>query len=160
MSVLANVDILSAVGLTARPVIDTEDVEWLRVIRNTCRLGFAHDSEPISQTAQEQWWAANQSNVIAYLYQDAETFIVGFALLRRTEDGRWWSSVAVLPPYSGRGYGGAMTAHIARQSPTGVTHGQARKDNPAACRLHHARDWECIGEDDRLRTYRTREGLS
>jgi len=150
---------LDAVGLTARRVIDDEDVEWLRVIRNTCRLGFAHDTAPIAHTAQEQWWRANQSDVIAYLHQDRDGFVVGYGVIRRDAEGMWWSSVAVLPTYSGHGYGGAITAHVVRQSPTGVTQGQARKDNPAACRLHHARDWEVIAEDERLITYQTREVL-
>jgi GNAT superfamily N-acetyltransferase len=150
---------LDAVGLTARRVIDDEDVEWLRVIRNTCRLGFAHDTAPIAHTAQEQWWRANQGDVIAYLYQETDGFVVGYGVIRRDADGVWWSSVAVLPTYSGHGYGGAITAHIVRQSPTGVTQGQARKDNPAACRLHHQRDWEVVGDDGRLLTFRTREVL-
>jgi len=151
---------LDAVGLTARRVIDDEDVEWLRVIRNTCRLGFAADNSVITARQQEAWWQKNEQRIVAYLYQDDEGFIVGYALLRMTDDGRWWSSVATLPPYIGRGYGGSMTAHIIRQSPTGVVYGQARKDNPAACRLHHIRDWLVIGEDERLMTYKTREPLS
>jgi GNAT superfamily N-acetyltransferase len=150
---------LDQVGLTPRRVIDDEDVEWLRIIRNTCRRGFAHDQEPISATAQEQWWAANQGDVIAYLHQDCDGFVVGYGLLRRDTYGRWWSSVAVLPPYSGRGYGGAITRHIIRQSPSGVVHAEALVDNPAADRLHNRDDWYEFDNDGVRRHYRTRAVL-
>jgi len=150
---------LAAVGLTARPVVDDLDVEWLRAIRNTCREGFAHDQAVITMRQQAAWWQAQQGRLVAALYQDAALFVVGYGLLRQTEDGRWWSSVAVLPSYTGRGYGGAITAHIIRQSPSGVVWAEARKDNPAADRLHHRRDWVVIGEDERLWHYQTREPL-
>jgi hypothetical protein len=55
---------------------------------------------------------------VASLYQDAALFVVGYGLLRQTEDGRWWSSVAVLPSYTGRGYGGAITALTTRTKAT------------------------------------------
>ncbi len=151
---------LDAVGLTCRPVVDYEDVEWLRIIRNTCRAGFASDNAVITPRQQEAWWQANQQRLVAYLYQDSDGFVVGYGLLRMTDDGRWWSSVATLPAYTGRGYGGAVTAHIVRHSPTGVVYAQARKDNPSACRLHHIRDWEVTSEDARLFHYRTREDLA
>lgn len=148
--------ILAAVGLTARPVADAEDVEMLRFIRNTQRAGFAHDTAPISTAAQAVWWAANAGKLVAYLYQQAQTFVVGYGCLRLTDDGRWWSSVAVLPEFGGRGYGKAITAHLIRQSPVGVVWGQARKDNPPADRIHDRRDWDVVGEDERLWHYKTR----
>jgi ribosomal protein S18 acetylase RimI-like enzyme len=151
--------IIAAVGLTARPVVDAEDVEMLRFIRNEQRQGFAHDTAPISTAAQTAWWGLMEGKVIAYLYQQSQTFVVGYGLLRLDEDGRWWSSVAVLPEFGGRGYGKAVTSHIIRQSPTGVVYAQARKDNPQADRIHDRRDWEVTGEDKRLWHYRTREGL-
>lgn len=150
---------LDAVNLTPRRVIDDEDVEWLRVIRNTGRAGFSHDQAFIPQEAQEAWWVAHCGDCIPYLYQDCDGFVVGYGLLRRSEDGRWWSSVAVLPPYTGRHYGGAITRHIIRQSPTGVVWASARLDNPAADRLHNRKDWEVLGEDHELRHYRTLEVL-
>lgn len=150
---------LAAVGLTARPVVDDLDVEWLRAIRNTCREGFAHDQAVITMRQQAAWWQANQGRLVAYLYQDVQGFIVGYALLRSTEDGRWWSSVAVLPSFTGRGYGKALTAHIIRQSPTGVVYAQARRDNVPADKLHNRRDWIVVDEDERLFHYKTREPL-
>lgn len=150
---------LLAVGLTARPVADVEDVEMLRFIRNERRDGFAHDTAPISTAAQAAWWSANQGKVIAYLYQQAQMFVVGYGLLRRDDAGRYWDSIAVLPEFGGRGYGKAITAHLIRQPPAGVVWGQARKDNPPADRIHDRRDWDVVGEDERLWHYKTREFL-
>jgi len=152
-------DIISDVGLWAYPVTDLVDIEDMRQIRNTCRAGFAHDTAIITPDQQRQWWRDNAGKLIAYLYIDRRDSVVGYGLLRQTEDGRWWSSVAVLPGHGGHGYGKAITSHIARQSPTGTTHAQARKDNPQADRIHDRRDWDVIGEDERLYHYRTREGL-
>src|SRR6266498_2476005 len=107
------------------------DVMTLRLIRNTCRDGFAHDTAEISPTQQVKWWHANEGRLIAFLYRNLYGFPVGYALLRE-EGGAWWSSVAILPHHSGKGYGKAVTRHIVRQSPAGVVYAQARKDHPAA----------------------------
>jgi hypothetical protein len=152
--------IIDAAGLTARPVLDDDDVEWLRAIRNTCRGGFSNDTSVITAPQQAAWWAANRATLVACLYADGKGSIVGYGLLRQTDDGRWWSSVAVLPQHGGRGYGGAITRHIIRQSPTGVVWATARNDNPPAQRLHCAADWDVIGADDMLTYYRTHPDLS
>lgn len=151
-------DIIHDVGLWADPVRDLGDVDVMRCIRNTCRAGFAHDTSLITEAQQRAWWG-DGSGKIAYLYIDRRDSVVGYGLLRQTDDGRWWSSVAVLPGHGGHGYGKAITSHIIRQSPTAVVWAEARKDNPQADRIHDRRDWEVIGEDERLWHYRTREGL-
>jgi hypothetical protein len=40
-----------------------------------------------------------------------------------------------------------------------VVYAEARKDHPAADRLHNRRDWDVVGEDAELWHYRTKEGL-
>jgi GNAT superfamily N-acetyltransferase len=128
----------------------------LRVSRNACREGFSTDTAEISEEQQQAWWAANRDSVLAWLYQDGHLEIVGYGLLRRTEDGRWWSSVAVLPQYTGKGYGKAITADIIRACPAAVVWATARRDNPAAVKLHDLSDWEIIdGPDERLVYFRT-----
>jgi GNAT superfamily N-acetyltransferase len=146
-------------GLRPVPLRGYHAVMQLRMIRNACREGFAHDNAEISHEQQLAWWQANKARVVGFLYRDLFGFPVGYGLVRRDDEGRWWSSVAVLPQYAGRGFGGAITAHVIRQCPAGVVYAQARKDNPAADRLHNRRDWEVVGEDDRLWHYRTKEGL-
>lgn len=150
---------LDAVGLTAQPVTDAAGVEWLRYIRNTCRAGFSHDTSTITAPQQAAWWAANRARLVARLYANAGGAIVGYGLLRCDSEGKWWSSVAILPEHAGRGYGKAATAHVIRQSPTGVVYAQARRDNPAADKLHDRRDWIVVEEDERLFHYKTREPL-
>lgn len=141
-------------GLVATPIVGPDDVELLRRIRNACKDGFAHDNDEISVPQQEAWWKRMCSSVKGWLYWHGYK-AVGYGLLRKTDDGRWWSSVAVLPESAGYGYGGAITADLIRRSDTRVW-AEARLDNPAAMKLHRSADWEEWKRDERVAHYRTR----
>lgn len=141
--------------IRAEAVETLEQAYHLANIRNACREGFAHDNEPISAQRQRAWWVAMKGRIKPWIYRDWIGFSVGYGMLRQTEDGRWWSSVAVLPEVAGKGYGGAITADLIRRVDH-VVYAEARKDNPAAMRLHRAADWEVVGEDERLMHYRSR----
>lgn len=143
-----------SLGLVARPVSIVDDVEALRQIRNACKDGFAHDNDEISVPQQQAWWALMCSFVKAWLYWHGLE-VVGYGLLRQTDDGRWWSSVAVLPEAAGHGYGGAITADLIRRSDTRVW-AEARLDNPVAMKLHRTADWEEWKRDDKVVHYHTR----
>lgn len=143
--------------LNAWPIESSEDVEILRQIRNACKDGFSHDNNAISQPAQEAWWVLMRDRVRAWLYWH-EADIVGYGLLRQTDDGRWWSSVAVVPSAAGHGYGGAITADLIRRIEEPVW-AEARLDNPAAMRLHRMGDWEELGRTETHVSYRTRQSV-
>lgn len=145
--------------LTPHRVEDDSDVEAVRMIRNACRAGFAHFTGEISRDQQAAWWEAGAGRLIGYLYTTSRREVVGYGLLRQTDDGRWWSSVAVLPSHAGRGYGGAITAHVIRCAPGGVVYAEARLDNPAAVALHRAEDWARTGEADGLAHFVTRSDI-
>ncbi|MEO8082515.1 MAG: GNAT family N-acetyltransferase [Ardenticatenales bacterium] len=145
-------------GLRVVPVTNWGHAETMRFVRNTCRAGFAHDTAKIGRRAQRAWWQANRTRMVAALYYVGDA-PAGYGLLRQSEDGRWWSSVAVLPRFGGIGFGRAITQHLVRQSPDGVVWAEARKDQPAACALHRADDWEVIGEDAERWHYRTRPDI-
>lgn len=149
---------IEAMELYVYPVATDSSVETLRTIRNACAGGFSYDTGEISKEQQGKWWRANRNSVIARLYYRGVGFgrrVVGYGLLRN-EKGIWYSSVAVLPEEAGRGYGGFITGHIIRMSPSQEVSASARIDNPAACALHRRRDWEEVERDDRLIYYRTR----
>jgi GNAT superfamily N-acetyltransferase len=150
---------VNLLGLRPVPIRGYHAVMQLRMIRNACRDGFAHDTAEISHEQQLAWWAANKERVVGFLYRDLFGFPVGYGLVRRDDKGRWWSSVAVLPQYAGKGFGKAITRHVIRQCPAGVVYAEARKDHPAADRLHNRRDWDVVGEDAERWHYRTKEGL-
>lgn len=152
-------EIILGTDLVVQPVDDDFRAELMRKVRNACRAGFAHDTAEITPDQQQAWWERERRTAVARLYLRDEIAVVGYGLLRRDDQGRYWSSVAVLPQYAGNGYGGAITAHIIRQSPTGTVWAQARKDNPAACALHRAEDWDITGEDARLYHYRTKPDI-
>lgn len=141
-------------GLIPTFVREPWAIDTLRVIRNECRDGFSYDNHEISIEEQAQWWHENHGRVRCWLYATGTDGYVGFGLVRRDDDGRWLSSVGVVPAASGKGYGGAITADLVRRVDEPV-YGSARLDNPAAMRLHREADWEEIGRDERLAHYRT-----
>lgn len=147
------------------PVTHPAHVESMRRTRNHCASGFANYNGQITVEQQERWWAENKDSVRAWLYADdtqgtkATTVIVGFGLIRQHDDGRWFTTVGILPEYAGHDFGKEVTAHLIAQVP-GKCHGIARRDNPAAVKLHVASDWQVIeGPDPALVYFRTwREG--
>jgi hypothetical protein len=146
---------IATVHLAPIPIRYPEQVETLRRLRNATRQGFSTVNVEIGMADQQRWWAAMQGKVLGWLYEDELANVVGFGLLRQSEDGRWWTTVGVLPEYGGLGYGSAITHDVVRKAP-GVCHATARLDNPAAQRLHRPEDWEEVGRDERLVHYRTR----
>lgn len=147
-------DECTMLGLQAIAIEHIGQVEALRQIRNACKDGFAHDNTQISELAQRAWWVAHKDRVKGWLYATPDYVLVGYGILRQTDDGRWWSSVAVLPAHAGSGYGGAITGDLIRRIDVPVW-ASARVDNPAAQRLHRKSDWEELGRDDKLVHYRT-----
>lgn len=145
--------------LVAVPIRSWGGAESMRQIRNACRAGFAHDNAKIGRNRQREWWAENRHRIVGFLYFAPDGRPCAYGLLRQTEDGRWWSSVAVHPAYGGHGHGRRVTQHLIRQSPDGVVWAEAMKANPAACALHRADDWEVVGEDDERWHYRTRPDI-
>jgi hypothetical protein len=128
--------------LWASEVAEPWDVENLRGLRNGTAWGFSHDNSEITRERQEQWWREMSGRV-------------GFGVLRRTEDGRWWTSVGVDGVWSGKGFGGAITADLLRKSPEQCW-ATARVDNVPAQRLHRASDWEELHRDEHLVYFRSR----
>jgi ribosomal protein S18 acetylase RimI-like enzyme len=144
-------------GLNARRVGDGHDVDMLRSIRNACKDGFAHDNEAISVQAQKAWWIVNRDRVKAWLYWREGDGIIGYGLVRQTDDGRWWNSIAVLPLFAGKGYGSAITADlVARCSPYWQIWAEVRVENIAAMRMHRRDDWELMGFVGGLAQFRSR----
>lgn len=145
-------------GLIATPIESAVDVEALRTLRNSTREGFAHDTAFISEAVQRAWWVAMRGRVRGWLYWHEADFsmsvLVGYGLLRMTEDGRWWTSIAVLPQHAGHGYGKAIMADTIRRH-DGTVWSEARLDNIAAMKIHPAEDWLLLGQDERLARFRT-----
>lgn len=141
--------------LTAIPVDRLARVERMRQIRNATAAGYANFNGRISFDQQVRWWEENQRHLRAWLYLNPAKVVVGFGLLTRHADFRWYTTVGVLPEHGRRNYGKEITAHLIRQAP-GRVYGAARRDNPAAVRLHVEDDWsEVPGPDPRLVYFRT-----
>jgi GNAT superfamily N-acetyltransferase len=143
--------------MTLRPIqiATVEQVETLRLIRNATAAGFAHFNGQIAPGRQQQWWHANRASLRGWLYADESGVTVGFGILTRHPDGRSFTTVGVDPDHQGHDYGRQITAHLIGEAP-GRVYGCARRDNPAACKLHVEDDWiEIPGPDPRLVYFQT-----
>ena len=148
-------------GLTPRPVATEQDALDMATLRNVCREGFSNSTDPIGADQQRAWWAANQHVMRAWLYFVPDlgpVGLVGFGLLRPHEvPGALATVVAVLPKWAGRGFGGAITRHLVREAGDARVLATARRDNPAACRLHDADYWhEVPGPNAQLMYFRAK----
>ena len=127
-------------SLEALRVSTPAQVETLRQIRNATAAGFSHDNTQISHAVQRAWWSAMRGRVHAWLYA-YQGEVVGFGLVRQTEDGRWWNSLGVLPAYQGQGFGSAITTDLLSQH-DGPVYASVRCDNLPAIAMHHPDQWE------------------
>ena len=143
---------VAALGLRPILVEHLDQVQRLRLLRNATREGFSFDTHEIGEAEQFAWWERMRGRVLAWLYADGAGLVVGFGVLRQTEDGRWWTSVGVLPEHGGRGYGRAITADLVLRCP-GRVWATARRDNPPAVKLHVPRLWDEIEGEDARRVY-------
>lgn len=140
----------SVMTLTAHFIASELDVERLRYVRNRTAHGYSTHTEQISEAQQRAWWVENRDRVMGWLYRDEWRTLVGFGLLRQADDGYWLTVVGVLPEHGGRGYGKWITHDIVMRAP-GKVRATARKDNPAAVKLHVPEDWRIVdGPDERL----------
>lgn len=150
-------------SLTAIAVETAEQVERLRHMRNATAYGFSNDVGQISMQHQHAWWIAMRGRVRAWLYQ-SEDQLIGFGMLRQTEDGKWWNSLGVLPAYQRHGYGAEIThdllLHHQFRSDVGnqPLYATVRRENLAALAMHHEQDWDIIdGDDERLTYFRSKQ---
>jgi hypothetical protein len=141
--------------LTARAVVIVADVLTMGRIRDTCRAGFSADTTPIDDARQLDWWRWNHERVRGWLFDDAGGNTVGYGALLQQPDGRWVSSVAVLPQFGGRGYGKAITTWTVLSVDHAI-YARARLDNNPARRLHDDLIWEFITADNENEYYVTR----
>ena len=143
--------------LNAREAASIFDAYSIMHIRNRCRAGFSTHTDEIAPAEQERWWEATAGRRLAWLYRpDDSRSYVGFGLLLRQDDGLWTTTVAVLPEHAGKGYGRAITHDIVMRCP-GQCRATARRDNPAAVKLHVADDWDIVdGPDPRLAYFRSK----
>lgn len=136
-------------GLTLERIETEAQALEMAAIRNVCRDGFSSFREPIGHHQQRLWWAQNKEHGKAFLYRGPSGEVVGFGLLRPDRD-EWITTVAVLPAFAGSGYGKAISRHLVRECP-GPVRSTARRDNPAAVKLHDVLYWrEVEGADPAL----------
>lgn len=146
----------TGVKLLAEPVVLPSQVQTMREIRNSGRHGFLHDQHEISKTEQRAWWESNKDRVKAWLFY-AVYGVVAYGALRQTEDGRWWSTCAVLPAHGGNGYGTQVMRFLTANA-GGPVWAEVAKFNVASFKMHKPDEWRVVEEDDE-RWLLTTEGI-
>lgn len=132
--------------LSARPLLSMPDVLLMGAIRNRQRRGFSADTTPIDDERQSGWWRWNHHRVEGWLFDDQAGNTVGYGALLQQPDGRWVSSCAVLPEFTGHGFGKAILTWMVLAVDHEI-YARARTDNPAAIKLHDPLLWEVTGVD-------------
>jgi len=148
-------------GVVTVPLVATRVTTWghvncMRLIRNQGRAGFSNDNREVTEEEQWGWWRANHDKLHAWLYsQHGE--VVGFGMIKQAEDG-WHPSAGVWIKHIGRGLGGKIVDMLADEAKAlGITlYAQAKLDNPAAVKTHHADRWDKTGEDDTYAYFRSK----
>jgi GNAT superfamily N-acetyltransferase len=141
--------------LAARPVLTEADALAMGRVRDRQRAGFSADTTRIDDNRQVAWWRRNRERVAAWLFEDVAGALVGYGALLQQDDGRWVSSVAVLPGFEGRGHGKAITTWTVLAVEHAV-YARARLDNPPARKLHDDLIWELVTADNDNEYYVTR----
>lgn len=113
-----------------------DDLEAMRVVRNTCREFMTGNTREIDITAQICWFASlDPAETKPFVFRVGGAPI-GYGLVRRL-NGDWWLSGGLLPPWRGRGYGKRLFAALAAVAgkPCWL---DVRKDNAAGRRTYEA----------------------
>ncbi len=156
--------------LTARPVETIADVELVRRIRNQSLDGLTKNAYPTTELEQIKYWLDNMASLRAWLYSvDMRQIIgrdgrfkhwivtpgeyvqiIGYASLRRAEDRKLWSFMAVLPHFRGYGLGREIQHHHVRQTDEDV-YDEILETNVASLRMTASSgDWRVIDRRDGL----------
>lgn len=156
--------------LTARPVETLADINLVRIIRNQSLDGMTRNAYPTTDLQQLRYWFDHLESLRAWLYT-AQIFqvperldyyrqwvaagcmvtrIIGYASLRRAEDGRLWSFMTVAPEFRGQGYGREIQRHHVRQTNEDV-YDEILEGNAACLRMTASSgDWRVIERRDGL----------
>ena len=142
--------------LVAAPVTTWGNVNCMRLIRNQGRHGYSGDNREVTEEEQWAWWRNNR--VHAWLFSESGR-VVGYGMLMKREGDRWSPSAGVVLEQMGRGLGGRIVDYLADEArELGITlYAQAKLDNPAAVKTHHADRWVKLGEDDTYAYFRTKQ---
>lgn len=139
----------TGIALRPVPIVHPEQVEAMRQLRNAGRHGFANDQREIGIDDQQAWWLANRRTMRGWLYLTQDGSTAGYGLLRQSEDGRWWSSVAVAPIFQGLGFGIQIMRHLF-QVADGELWAEVLKTNEPSLRMHKPDEWDApIDQGDR-----------
>lgn len=134
--------------MNVRPVTTDDDVEMLRVIRNSGRQWMTRMTSEITREQQRTWWEARDPVVCPIWIASVAQTTIGYGLLRR-DGGRWWASLAVRPSMRGQGFGTQIYRYLALATPEDVW-AEIYADNTASLRAALRAGFQLAYAQDKL----------
>jgi predicted acetyltransferase len=136
-------------------VSSPEHLETMRVLRNESRSFFVNDTSEISSGTQNEWWRTNSRNVVAFVFYDSEP--LGYCMVFKRSDGKWWDSIAVSEKHRGNGLGRKFLKYVLGSVRFDVW-SKVRTDNRPCVGIHSGDDWEMVGKEGDLLIFHTWKG--
>lgn len=132
--------------LTARQPATPEDVESMRVVRNSCRYFMTHDQSEISQQTQATWWNSLDRSAIRPFVFLLDEQVVGYGILRFS-DGKWWCSGGLSPKHRYNGLGTEIFSYLIEKCPSDELWLDVWSTNQHARRLYAKLGFEIVDAD-------------
>jgi ribosomal protein S18 acetylase RimI-like enzyme len=138
--------------LTSRPASSTEDVETLRLIRNSCREFMTRDQRAITRAGQQAWWQDRDPETVRCYVFEIAGLAAGYGLIR-LEDGPGgegraaWLSGGLRPVYRGRGLGRPLFQQLIALAPEQPWL-EVLVDNERAIRLYTSLGFRVISRSE------------
>lgn len=123
---------------------NSDQWEWLRVIRNDCAKGFTHNQTEITEEQQAEYRGTFSDNTRHYVYLDEDGSPVAFTRLEWKPDGFVYPSYGVASWARGKGYAWEVVMH-AMLAAGGPLRGDLLNDNEAIKKVDFALGWKSRG---------------
>lgn len=139
----------------ARPADTPQDLEFVRVTRNSCRELMTNYTAEISSKQQVAWWSArNKDEVKLFLYKEEEQGPdIGYGLLV-LKDRTWWLTLAVINESWGLGFGTSIYCDLIQSCPGREVWIDVLKTNLGSLGAAIKAGFQMTGQDERVNTLR------
>lgn len=130
-------------------LVTDETVEELRVIRNSCASFLTGNTKQISVDEQRIWWQTVRDNLDWKVWLlEVDNSRVGYGIIRRRGDARWWLTGGLIPERRSEGLGAVLFELLIGATPAVEAWLDVRVDNLRARRLYEGLGFTYVDQDD------------
>jgi ribosomal protein S18 acetylase RimI-like enzyme len=136
-------------------LIDTDDLEIIRRIRNDCKDFMTNNSDYINRDQQIDWYKnLDKSSNLVYLFEIEHHGIqipIGYGLIKKTSDEAWLSG-GLINGYRDKGLGRILFSKLINISKRNGKRPviEVLKENVRAIRLYEKLGFSYIGETEKI----------